>query len=140
MRARCRRRKTRQTFTGSPPQSSSGATRREVLPVEVTESCLAQIERHEKSLVRHGHGRPEEALAAARSKRWTKGEPQGPVDGVPTTVKDILLVRGWPTLRGSRTVDKNQPWDGTRRASAACVNAGRCSWGAPPHLSSAGRA
>ena len=57
--------------------------------------------------------RPEEALAAARAseKRWMKGEPQGPVDGVPTLIKDLLLVRGWPTLRGSRTVDKNQAWD-----------------------------
>jgi len=82
-------------------------------PVEVTQSCLAQIERHEKTLNAMVEVRPEEALAAARASeaRWHKGEPQGPVDGVPTLVKDLLLVRGWPTLRGSRTVDRNQPWD-----------------------------
>ena len=90
-----------------------GYAKRKFSPVEVTESCLAQIERHEKSLNAMVQVRPEEALAAAREseKRWTKGEPQGPVDGVPTLVKDLLLVRGWPTLRGSRTVDKNQAWD-----------------------------
>ena len=52
------------------------------------------------------------ALAAARASeaRWHAGRPQGLVDGVPTSVKDILLVTGWPTLRGSRIVDRNQPW------------------------------
>ncbi|MCA3574270.1 MAG: amidase, partial [Aestuariivirga sp.] len=56
---------------------------------------------------------PEEALAAARAseKRWLKGEPQGPVDGVPTLIKDLLLVRGWPTLRGSCTIARDQPWE-----------------------------
>ncbi len=71
------------------------------------------MERHEKTLNAKVEIRPEEALAAALAseKRWMKGEPQGPVDGVPTLIKDLLLVRGWPTLRGSRTVDKNQAWD-----------------------------
>ena len=40
-----------------------------------------------------------------------KGEPLGPVDGVPTSIKDVLLSRGWPTLRGSKTIDTDQPWD-----------------------------
>lgn len=49
---------------------------------------------------------------AARSEaRWHRGEPLGPVDGVPVTVKDLVLVKGWPTLRGSRTIDPDQPWD-----------------------------
>ena len=54
----------------------------------------------------------DEALAQAKAseKRWMRAEPQGPVDGVPTLVKDLLLVRGWPTLRGSRTIDKTQDW------------------------------
>ena len=39
------------------------------------------------------------------------GEPMGPLDGVPTSIKDLLLTRGWPTRRGSRTVDPDQPWD-----------------------------
>jgi aspartyl-tRNA(Asn)/glutamyl-tRNA(Gln) amidotransferase subunit A len=33
------------------------------------------------------------------------------VDGVPVSVKDILLMRGGPTLRGSRTVRAEGPWD-----------------------------
>jgi aspartyl-tRNA(Asn)/glutamyl-tRNA(Gln) amidotransferase subunit A len=90
-----------------------GFARKTFSPVEVAQACLAQIERHETSFNAMVQIRAEEALAAARAseKRWLKGEPQGPVDGVPTLVKDLLLVRGWPTLRGSRTVDKKQPWD-----------------------------
>lgn len=82
-------------------------------PVEVTKACLAQIEKHEPALNAMVDIRAEEALAMAKAseRRWRKGEPQGPVDGVPTLVKDLLLVRGWPTRRGSRTVDPDQPWE-----------------------------
>lgn len=90
-----------------------GYRRRKFSPVEVVNACLAQIERHETAINAMVAVRPEEALAAARASeaRWLKGEPQGPVDGVPTLIKDLLLVRGWPTLRGSRTVARNQPWE-----------------------------
>lgn len=90
-----------------------GYARKKFSPVEVAQACLAQVERHDKALNAMVSVRPEEALAQAKASeaRWMKGEPQGPVDGVPTLIKDILLVRGWPTLRGSRTVDKNQAWD-----------------------------
>lgn len=90
-----------------------GYAKKKFSPVEVAQACLAQIERHEKTLNAMSSVRPEEALAAARAseKRWLRGEPQGPVDGVPALIKDLLLVRGWPTLRGSRTVDRNQAWD-----------------------------
>ena len=40
------------------------------------------------------------ALASARESeaRWQRGEPIGPLDGVPTSIKDLILTRGWPTL------------------------------------------
>ncbi|WP_406154460.1 amidase [Streptomyces sp. NBC_01023] len=49
--------------------------------------------------------------AEASAARWRAGEPQGLLDGVPVTVKDILLLRGEPTLRGSRTVRPDGNWD-----------------------------
>ncbi|MCX7349609.1 MAG: amidase family protein, partial [Alphaproteobacteria bacterium] len=90
-----------------------GFAKKKFSPVEVAKACLAQIERHDKALNAMVAVHAEEAMAQARAseKRWMKAEPQGPVDGVPTLIKDLLLVRGWPTLRGSRTVDRNQPWD-----------------------------
>lgn len=43
-------------------------------------------------------------MAKASETRWQKGQPNGLVDGVPTTIKDLYRSKGWPTLRGSRTV------------------------------------
>jgi aspartyl-tRNA(Asn)/glutamyl-tRNA(Gln) amidotransferase subunit A len=52
------------------------------------------------------------ALAAAQSSeaRWMKGAPLGALDGVPASIKDLVLARAWPTLRGSKTVDPQGPW------------------------------
>jgi aspartyl-tRNA(Asn)/glutamyl-tRNA(Gln) amidotransferase subunit A len=49
--------------------------------------------------------------ARASERRWQRGSPAGAVDGVPVTVKDLILARGWPTRRGSRTIDPAQPWE-----------------------------
>ena len=51
-------------------------------------------------------------------------EPVGPLDGVPTSIKDLLLTKGWPTRRGSRTVDPDQPWDVDAPATARLREAG----------------
>src|SRR6185503_18294324 len=53
------------------------------------------------------------ALATAKESeaRWKKGTPQGLLDGVPVSIKDLLLTRGWPTLRGSRTINPKGPWN-----------------------------
>jgi aspartyl-tRNA(Asn)/glutamyl-tRNA(Gln) amidotransferase subunit A len=86
---------------------------RRLSPVEVTQAALARIERLNpiyNAFVLVGH---EQAMQAARSSeaRWMKGAAAGLADGLPTTVKDLLLLKGWPTRRGSRTVDPNQPWE-----------------------------
>lgn len=41
--------------------------------------------------------------AAASEKRWGAGEPLSPVDGVPTTLKDIVWVKDWSVRYGSTT-------------------------------------
>src|SRR3569832_1884192 len=72
--------------------------RREVSPVEVTQSVLGHIERWEHKLCALYLLRPELALEQARASeaRWLKGEPLGPVDGVPVTIKDNIATRGDP--------------------------------------------
>src|SRR5689334_25040597 len=52
-----------------------------------------------------------EKEAKASEARWLKGEPLGMLDGVPVSIKDLLLTKGWPTLRGSKTVDPKGPWN-----------------------------
>jgi aspartyl-tRNA(Asn)/glutamyl-tRNA(Gln) amidotransferase subunit A len=86
---------------------------RTLSPVEVTRAALeriAQLQPTYNAFVLVGE---EDAMRDARASeaRWRRGEPAGLVDGLPTTVKDLLLVKGWPTRRGSRTVDPNQPWE-----------------------------
>jgi aspartyl-tRNA(Asn)/glutamyl-tRNA(Gln) amidotransferase subunit A len=82
-------------------------------PVEVTQAVLARIAALQPSLNAFVLVDEAAALDAARASeaRWMKGEPLGIVDGVPTSVKDLMLARGWPTLRGSKTVRRNQPWE-----------------------------
>ena len=82
-------------------------------PVEVTRACLARIEALNPKLNAFCVVDADGALRAARESetRWTRGAPEGWLDGVPVSIKDLLLTTGWPTLRGSRTVDPNQSWD-----------------------------
>src|SRR5207237_10863640 len=49
--------------------------------------------------------------AKASEARWRAGQPKGLLDGVPVSIKDIILTKGWPTLRGSKTVDAKGPWN-----------------------------
>ncbi len=64
------------------------------------------------------------AAAGAAEARWMKGAPCGLLDGVPTTIKDLVLTRGWPTLRGSRAIDPDQPWDEDAPVTARLRRAG----------------
>jgi len=84
----------------------------ELSPVEVTRCVLERAERTQFSLNAFCLVDADAALAAAAAseQRWRRNEPRGLLDGVPVSVKDIVLTRGWPTLRGSRTVDPDQPW------------------------------
>lgn len=81
-------------------------------PVEVVRAVLTRIERLQPVYNAFAHVGEQDALrdAQASEVRWGRGEPLGPVDGLPTTVKDLLLAKGWPTRRGSLTVNPDQPW------------------------------
>src|ERR1700719_257054 len=35
----------------------------------------------------------------------------GMLDSVTVTIKDLFLTKGWPTLRGSTLIKRDQPWD-----------------------------
>ncbi|HEX6722533.1 MAG TPA: amidase family protein, partial [Burkholderiaceae bacterium] len=95
-------------------------------PVEAANAVLARIERVNPKLLAYCHLAPADAIASARASeaRWQRGEPIGALDGVPASIKDLILTKGWPTLRGSRTVDADQPWDVDAPASARLREAG----------------
>ncbi|MER7896940.1 amidase [Streptomyces sp. NPDC096046] len=82
-------------------------------PVEATRAALERAEAIQPEVNAFVRLTAEDALERAREsqERWRRGEPRGLLDGVPVTVKDILLLRGAPTLRGSKAVDPAGRWD-----------------------------
>ena len=95
-------------------------------PVEATQAVLARIHRLNPQLNAFCLVDDEAALASARASeaRWRQGATIGLLDGVPTSIKDLILTRGWPTRRGSRTVDVNQPWEVDAPVTARLREAG----------------
>ncbi|WAZ21977.1 amidase [Streptomyces cinnabarinus] len=88
-------------------------------PVDATLAALERAESIQPEVNAFVRITAEQALAQAResAERWRRGEPAGLVDGVPVTVKDILLMRGTPTLKGSRTLSEK----GSRAEDAPSV-------------------
>ena len=79
---------------------------RTLSPVEVTQAVLAHIERWEPHIKATYLLRPEQALAQAQAseQRWQRGAPLGPLDGVPTTVKENIATQGDPVPLGTAAV------------------------------------
>ncbi|MGW0755767.1 amidase [Streptomyces sp. NPDC002814] len=94
-------------------QLVNGFRKGEFSPVEATRAALERAEQLQPVVNAFVRLDPEDALARAAEseRRWRRGEPAGLVDGVPVTVKDILLMRGGPTLKGSKAIDPNGRWD-----------------------------
>ena len=95
-------------------------------PVEATRAAQARIERLNARINAFCYLATEEAAQSARDSeaRWAKGAPCGLLDGVPTSIKDLILTRGMPTLRGSHAVAADQPWEVDAPATARLREAG----------------
>ncbi len=95
-------------------------------PLEATTAVLARMAKLNPTLRAYVHVAHEDALAAALAStaRWQAGLPMGALDGVPVSIKDLILTKGWPTLRGSHTVDAQQAWDVDAPATARLREAG----------------
>jgi aspartyl-tRNA(Asn)/glutamyl-tRNA(Gln) amidotransferase subunit A len=78
--------------------------RGEASPVEVTRATLARAELVQSRFNAFVRIEPGAALAAAAlsEQRWQAGKPLGPLDGIPTTIKDIVWVKGGRASYGSR--------------------------------------
>ncbi|MCW0002136.1 amidase [Pararhizobium sp. YC-54] len=98
----------------------------QVSPVEIVDDCLDRIDRTNPMFnafcfVDHERARSD---AKASELRWSRGEPMGTLDGVPTTIKDLSLTAGMPTLRGSLAIDPAGPWDVDSPVAANLRNSG----------------
>ena len=102
-------------------------------PVEAMQQVLERVERVDPILNAFILVDADAGMDAARvsEARWAAnradGSPVGAVEGVPTSIKDILWTKGWPTLRGSRAINPDQPWEedapsvGRLRAAGAAM-------------------
>lgn len=84
-----------------------------VSPVDVTRAVLKRINQLDPIFNAFCVVDEDAALASAQAseQRWHQQAPAGLVDGLPTTVKDLVLAKGWPTRRGSLTINPDQIWD-----------------------------
>jgi aspartyl-tRNA(Asn)/glutamyl-tRNA(Gln) amidotransferase subunit A len=99
---------------------------RALSPVEATRAVLARIAELNPVLNCFNLIDAKSALEAARASeaRWMQGAPMGALDGVPASIKDIILTKGWPTRRGSKTTDPAGPWKDDAPAVARLREAG----------------
>ena len=95
-------------------------------PVEAAEMLFGRIDALQPELNAFVFVDRDGALAAARAseQRWRQGAPLSAIDGVPVTIKDIVLMRGFPTLRGSKLIDPDQDWSEDSPAVARLREAG----------------
>lgn len=84
----------------------------ELSPVEATQAVLDRVDQLDGIVRAFCFVDVDRALQEAKASelRWQQGLPQGLIDGVPTSIKDVYLTQGWPTLRGSRLVSPGQEW------------------------------
>jgi aspartyl-tRNA(Asn)/glutamyl-tRNA(Gln) amidotransferase subunit A len=101
---------SRQTVTSLHDLSAvdliAGFRAKQFSPSEVLEDVLSHIavwEPHIKALYAFD---PDGArtVAKASTERWQKGEPVGPLDGVPVTIKDNIATKGVPVPLGAASV------------------------------------
>ena len=106
--------RARTSCSASPPSSATSTAAGSLSPVEATRSVLARIERWEPHLQATYALDAGGALAAARASegRWRRGEPLGPLDGVPATIKDNIAT---PGVAGRRSARRRRSWCRPRR-------------------------
>ena len=102
---------------------------RQLSPVETTHAVFDRIALFEPAVNAFCLVDRDQALRTAQASeaRWQRGEPCGLLDGVPVTIKDLILTRGWPTLRGSLLIaGATRPGTTTPRRARACASTARC--------------
>lgn len=82
---------------------------KEISPIEVTQRALAKADATQSTLNAFYILMPEEALAAAKTAEQAvmKGDPLGPIHGIPFSAKDLMAVKGVNYASGSLTMKSN---------------------------------
>lgn len=94
----------------SAAQLVAGFRQRSLSPVEVMCAVLDRVTKLDPVVNAFCALDEEGAMSAAgeAERRWMSGEPCGPLDGVPVSVKDLVAVAGLPTRQGSWTASPDR--------------------------------
>jgi aspartyl-tRNA(Asn)/glutamyl-tRNA(Gln) amidotransferase subunit A len=92
-------------------EASRAVQKKEVSPVELTQACLARIEKLNPHLNAFITVTGTEALDAARKAEAeiSRGEWKGPLHGIPLAVKDLIETAGVKTTAASAVLQDNVP-------------------------------
>ena len=97
-------------------------------PIETLKAVLARTDKVNARLNAFCHVDAAAALRSARAseKRWKKGKPLSPLDGVPVSIKELVRVEGWPARMASKLTDpaaagRDAPVVARLRAAGAVV-------------------
>jgi amidase/aspartyl-tRNA(Asn)/glutamyl-tRNA(Gln) amidotransferase subunit A len=108
---------------------------RSLSPVEATRAALARAEAIDRRYNAFTAFYGDDALAAAveSERRWRAGAPLSPIDGVPTTIKDIVYVEGKTISYGSRASEpvvasRDAPSAAGLRKAGSSRERGRARW------------
>ena len=95
-------------------------------PVALVEATFHQIEAQNDAINAFSFVDKEGARVAANAstERWSVGTPLSAIDGITTTVKDVMMVKGWETTFGSHVLGSGKPSDWNSPAVARLVEAG----------------
>ncbi len=98
---------------------------RSLSPVEVLAAVSRVADEREPELNAYWRRSPESAAAAATASeaRWERGEPLGPLDGVPVTLKENIARRGVPMPSGTAGLEPVVP-DRDAPATARLLESG----------------
>ena len=98
----------------------------EFTPVDAARAALDRIREHDDEVNAFCIVDEDVAMemAEASAQRYASGETLGPADGVPVSIKDMFLTKGWPTVRGSTLIDPKGPWEEDAPATARLREAG----------------
>src|SRR6516162_2839826 len=86
-------------------------SRADISAEELTRTHLDAIHQRDPAIKAFLHVDEESALQQARNidAKRKRGEPQGPLAGIPVAIKDVLCIKGQPTTCGSKILENFVP-------------------------------
>lgn len=105
---------------------AKGYAQHDFSPLEVMQAVLERTEKLNPIVNAFFYIDADGALTAARraTERWSRGTPQGPLDGIPVSIKDSIAVAGTPMYRGAAPFRNRGPSPSNSPPAARLLESG----------------